>query len=65
MHPVAKKQRLEVLIGILGFFTSMAFISALVGIVSGDPGVVPSLVLAVCVVLSVLAIAARRRVVGR
>lgn len=62
MHPVAKRQRLEVLIGILSFFTFMAFVSALVGIVRGAPAVLPSLVLAGFVVLLAMAIVARRRV---
>jgi hypothetical protein len=62
MHPVAKRQRLEVLIGILGFFTVMAFIAAVVEVVNGDPGVTPALVLLGCLLLSWLAVAARARV---
>ncbi|MBV6761870.1 hypothetical protein [Rhodococcus opacus] len=62
MHPVAKRQRLEVLIGILGFFTVMAFVAAVVEVFRGDPGVTPALVLAGCLVLSGLAITARKRV---
>lgn len=58
VHPVAKRQRLEVLIGILGFFTVMAFIAAVVEVVRGDPGVTPALVLLGCLVLSGLAIVA-------
>ena len=62
VHPVAKRQRLEVLIGILGFFTVMAFIAAVVEVVRGDPGVTPALVLLGCLVLSGLAVVARNRV---
>lgn len=61
MHPVAKRQRLEVVMGILGFFTVMAFLAALAGIVRGDPGVTPSLVLLACVVLLGLSFVAWRR----
>ena len=61
MHPVAKRQRLEVLIGILGFFTVMAFVAAVVAVFRGDPGVTPALVLLGCLVLSGLAITARKR----
>ena len=32
-----QRQHLEMLIGILGFFTVMAFIAAVGGIVGGDP----------------------------
>ena len=62
MHPVAKRQRLEVLIGILGFFTVMALVAAVVEVFRGDPGVTPALVLLACLVLSGLAITARNRV---
>ncbi|MEV0948585.1 hypothetical protein [Rhodococcus sp. NPDC049939] len=62
MHPVAKRQRLEVLIGIFGFFTAMAFIAAVVEIVRGDPGVMPAMVLLGCLVLTGLAVRARGRV---
>ena len=65
MHPKAQQQRLDLLIGILGVFTLMAFVSAVARIVRGDPGLVPSLVLALFAVLSGLAILARRRVGGR
>ncbi|MFF2027570.1 hypothetical protein ACFVW2_38125 [Streptomyces sp. NPDC058171] len=58
---MAKRQRLEVLIGILGFFTVMAFVAAVVEVFRGDPGVTPALVLLGCLVLSGLAITARKR----
>ncbi|PTR44697.1 hypothetical protein C8K38_103194 [Rhodococcus sp. OK611] len=50
------------LIGILGFFTVMAFIAAVAGIVRGEAGVTESLVLAGCAVLLGLAVAVWRRV---
>ncbi len=62
MHPRAKAQRLEMLIGILGFFTLMAFISAVVAEVRGRPALVPALVLLGLVILTYLAIRARRRI---
>lgn len=61
MHPVAKRQRLELLVGVLGFFTLMALISAVVQIVRGTPSMTSSLVLLVCVVLTGLAVTALRR----
>ncbi|WP_027502108.1 MULTISPECIES: hypothetical protein [Rhodococcus] len=57
-----RRQQVEMLIGILGFFTVMAFIGAVAGIVRGDPGLTESLVLAGCVVLLGLAVAVWRRV---
>ncbi|WP_070380281.1 hypothetical protein [Rhodococcus sp. WMMA185] len=62
MHPVAKRQRLEVLIGILGFFTVMAFIAAVAEVFRGDPGVTPALVLLGCLALTGLAVRARNRI---
>jgi hypothetical protein len=50
------------LIGILGFFTLMAFISAVVAEVRGRPALVPALVLLGLVILTYLAIRARRRI---
>jgi hypothetical protein len=57
-----RRQQVEMLIGILGFFTVMAFIAAVAGIVRGDAGATESLVLAGCVVLLGLAFAVWRRV---
>lgn len=62
MHPVAKRQRLEVLVGLLGFFTVMALASAIVEIVRGAPSVTSSMVLLGCVVLTGLAVTALLRV---
>jgi LPXTG-motif cell wall-anchored protein len=49
------------LIGILGFFTFMAFVAAVVPIVRGEPSATASLVLLGCVVLLGGAIVLRRR----
>jgi hypothetical protein len=61
VHPRARRQRLDVLVGILSFFTAMAFVAAVVEIVRGDPGVRPALVLLGTVMLLGLALLARRR----
>jgi hypothetical protein len=61
MHPRAKAQRLEMLIGILGFFTFMAFVSAVVTELQGRPALFPALVLLGFVIALYLAIRARRR----
>jgi len=61
MHPRAKAQRLEMLIGILGFFTVMAFISTVVVELRGQPALWPALVLLGFVVVTYLAIRARRK----
>jgi len=60
-HPRARAQRLEVLIGILGFFTVMAFLQAVVLEVQGRPATFAAVVLLVLVVALVLAFRARRR----
>jgi len=49
------------LIGILGFFTFMAFVAAVVPIVRGEPSVTASLVLLACVVLLGGALVLHRR----
>lgn len=45
MHPQAQRQRLEMLIGILGFFTFAAFVTAVVAEVRGETAVKEALVL--------------------
>jgi len=60
-HPRARAQRLEVLIGILGFFTLMAFVQAVIVEVRGEPAAMAALLLLVLVVLLGLAVRARRR----
>jgi threonine/homoserine/homoserine lactone efflux protein len=62
MHPRARAQRLEMLVGILGFFTLMAFVSTVVAELRGRPALFPAMVLLAFVILTWLAIRARRRV---
>jgi hypothetical protein len=49
------------LLGILGFFTLMAFVAAAVGLVRGDAAVTPSLVLLALVVALAVTFRAWRR----
>ncbi|MGW6694398.1 hypothetical protein ACWF62_11540 [Rhodococcus sp. NPDC054953] len=56
-----RRQQLEMLIGVLGFFTAMAFLAAAAGIVRGDAGAVPSLVLLGCVAALGVAVRTWRR----
>ncbi len=61
MHPRARAQRLEMVIGILGFFTAVAFVVTVVAELRGAPALRPALVLLGFVVLLGLAIRVRRR----
>ncbi len=61
MHPRAKAQRLEMLIGILGFFTVVAFTVAVVAELRGQPALRPALVLLGFVVVTYVAVRARRK----
>jgi hypothetical protein len=61
MHPRAKAQRLEMLIGILLFFTAVAFVVAVIAEVRGQAALREAMVLLGFVVLLGLAIRARRR----
>jgi hypothetical protein len=45
MHPRAKAQRLEVLIGILGFFAVAALVTTVVAELRGQPALRPAMVL--------------------
>ena len=45
MHPRAKAQRLEVLIGILGFFAVAALVTTVVAEFRGQPSLRPAMVL--------------------
>jgi len=58
-HPRARAQRLEVLIGILGFFTLIAFIQAVTYELRGAPAGWAAAVLLVLVLALALAIRAR------
>ena len=62
MHPRAKAQRIEMLIGVLGFFTAVAFIETVVLGLRGKEALRSALVLLGFVVLLGLAIRWRRRV---
>ena len=62
MHPRAKAQRLEMLIGVLGFFTAVAFIDTVVLELRGREALRSALVLLGFVVLLGLAIRWRRRI---
>ncbi|WP_149360221.1 hypothetical protein [Lolliginicoccus suaedae] len=51
MHPIALRQRLEIMLGFTGFFTAIALLGAIAGIIQGETGLGPSLVLLVCAAL--------------
>lgn len=55
------RQRLEAVLGFLGFFGVVTFIVAAVGIVGGEPGLWPSVILLVIAVLAALTWRAYRR----
>ena len=60
MHPRARAQRLEMLIGILGFFTAVALVVTVIAEFQGKPALREAVVLLVFVVLLGLAIRLRR-----
>jgi hypothetical protein len=62
VHPRAKAQRVEMLIGVLGFFTAIAFIETVVLELRGQEALRSALVLLGFVVLLGLAIRWRRRI---
>ena len=61
MHPRAKAQRIEMLIGVLGFFAAVAFIQTVILELQGKSALGSALILLVFVVLLWLAIRWRRR----
>ena len=61
MHPRAKAQRIEMLIGVLGFFTAIAFVQTVVLELQGKSALRSALILLGFVVLLGLAIRWRRR----
>ena len=61
MHPRAKAQRIEMLIGVLGFFTAITFIETVVLELQGRPALRSAMILLGFVVLLGLAIRWRRR----
>jgi uncharacterized membrane protein len=62
VHPRAKAQRIEMLIGVLGFFTAVAFIETVVLELRGKEALRSAMVLLGFVVLLGLAIRWRRRI---
>lgn len=61
-HPRARAQRLDMLLGFLGFFGVMALIQTVVLELRGQDAVGSALVLAVLVVALVLTLRARRKI---
>jgi hypothetical protein len=61
VHPRAKGQRIEMLIGVLGFFTAIAFIQTVILELQGKPALRSAMILLGFVVLLGLAIRWRRR----
>jgi hypothetical protein len=61
VHPRARAQRLEMVIGALGFFTAVAFVITVVAELRGEAALRPALVLLFFVVLLGVSIRARRR----
>jgi uncharacterized protein (TIGR03382 family) len=61
-HPRARAQRLDMLIGIIGFFTMMAFIQTVVLELRGDSAGGSALILAVLVALLLLVVRVRRKI---
>jgi hypothetical protein len=61
VHPRAKAQRIEMLIGVLGFFTAIAFIQTVVLELQGKAALRSAMILLGFVVLLGLAIRWRRR----
>lgn len=61
-HPRATAQRLEMVIGILGFFTLMALIQTVVREVRGEDAVGPAILLAVLVGVTGYTIHRRRSI---
>lgn len=62
MHPRARAQRLEVLVGVLGFFTAVSLLLAVVAELHGEPATREVLVLLVFLVPLAAAVWAWRRV---
>ena len=61
-HPRARAQRLEMLMGILGFFAVMALVQTVILELRGDPAGFSAAVLAVLLLLLGLVVRARRNV---
>ncbi|MGC0366649.1 putative membrane protein [Rhodococcus sp. 27YEA15] len=63
MRRASRAQRMELIAGFISVFALMALIGAVVAIVKGDPGIMPSLVLLGCVVALGLAFRGYRNAV--
>jgi hypothetical protein len=61
VHPRAKAQRIEMVIGVLGFFTAIAFIQTVLLELQGKPALRSAMLLLGFVVLLGLAVRWRRR----
>jgi hypothetical protein len=61
VHPRAKAQRIEMLIGVLGFFTAIAFLQTVILEIQGKSALRSALILLGFVVLLGLAVRWRRR----
>jgi hypothetical protein len=61
VHPRAKAQRIELLIGVLGFFTAVAFVQTVILELQGRSALRSALILLGFVVLLGLAVRWRRR----
>jgi hypothetical protein len=60
-HPIARRQRLEVAIGFVGFFTLIAFLNAAAAEISGRPGLVEVLILLFFLIILGLTVRSWRR----
>jgi uncharacterized membrane protein YjgN (DUF898 family) len=61
VHPRAKAQRIEMLIGVLGFFTAVTFLQTVILELQGKSALGSALILLLFVVLLWLAVRWRRR----
>lgn len=61
-HPIARRQRLEVLIGFTGFFTVIAFVSAVVAELKGQAAFLEVVVLLFFLLVLGLTIRSWRRI---
>ncbi len=61
LKPTARRQRFEVLVGLLGFFTVVALVTTVVAEVQGKPALREALVLAVFSLATYLAVRGWRR----
>jgi hypothetical protein len=60
-HPIARRQRLEVAVGFVGFFTLIALVNAAAAEISGRPGLVEVLILLFFLLILGLTIRSWRR----